>query len=64
MRQIVPVHMGDTGPKVTNLHVGLVFLIGHQGNLRLFYSSSQPTWPGRNSSGKRLGGLFRCIRVS
>ncbi len=32
MRQIVPVHMGDTSPKVTNLHVGLVFLIGHQGN--------------------------------
>jgi hypothetical protein len=32
MRQIVPVHMGDTGPKVTILHAALQFLIGHQGN--------------------------------
>ena len=31
MRKIEPVHMGNTGPKVTNLHMGLLFLIGHQG---------------------------------
>jgi hypothetical protein len=32
MTPIQPVHEGDTGPKVTTLHVGLQFLIGHQGN--------------------------------
>jgi hypothetical protein len=32
MTPIKPVHEGDTGPRVTALHVGLVFLIGHQGN--------------------------------
>jgi hypothetical protein len=32
MTPIQPVHEGDAGPKVTALHVGLHFLIGHQGN--------------------------------
>jgi hypothetical protein len=32
MNQIVPVHLGETGPRVTNLHVALQFLIGNQGN--------------------------------
>jgi hypothetical protein len=32
MTPIQPVHQGATGPKVTALHVGLHFLIGHQGN--------------------------------
>ena len=32
MTPIEPVHEGDTGPKVTILHMGLLFLIGHQGN--------------------------------
>jgi len=32
MTPIQPVHEGATGPKVTALHVGLHFLIGHQGN--------------------------------
>ena len=32
MTPIKPVHEGDTGPRVTALHAGLVFLIGHQGN--------------------------------
>jgi hypothetical protein len=31
MREIEPVHLGAVGPKVTNLHTGLLFLIGHQG---------------------------------
>jgi hypothetical protein len=30
MRKIQPVHMGKKGPEVTNLHLGLVFLIAHQ----------------------------------
>jgi hypothetical protein len=32
MTPIQPVQEGTTGPKVTALHVGLHFLIGHQGN--------------------------------
>jgi hypothetical protein len=32
MIPIQPVQEGTTGPKVTALHVGLLFLIGHQGN--------------------------------
>src|SRR5262249_60779139 len=32
MTPIKPVHQGDTGPRVTALHAGLVFLICHQGN--------------------------------
>ena len=31
MTPIQPVHEGATGSKVTALHVGLHFLIGHQG---------------------------------
>src|SRR5262249_4268913 len=30
MRKIQPVHMGATGAEVTNLHLGLLFLIAHQ----------------------------------
>jgi len=29
---IEPVHLWETGPRVTNLHAALQFLIGHQGN--------------------------------
>lgn len=30
MRAIQPVHLHDTGPKVSNLHKGLLFLVLHQ----------------------------------
>ena len=30
MKEIRPVHMGDSGPKVSNLHKGLLFLLFHQ----------------------------------
>ena len=30
MKAINPVHLGDTGPKVSNLHKGLLFLLFHQ----------------------------------
>ncbi|MBR0696846.1 hypothetical protein [Bradyrhizobium lablabi] len=30
MKDIKPVHMGDSGPKVSNLHKGLLFLVLHQ----------------------------------
>ena len=30
MKEIRPVHLGDCGPKVSNLHKGLLFLLFHQ----------------------------------
>ena len=30
MKEIRPVHMGNSGPKVSNLHKGLLFLLFHQ----------------------------------
>jgi hypothetical protein len=30
MKDIKPVHLGDSGPKVSNLHKGLLFLVFHQ----------------------------------
>ena len=33
MGPIEPVHEGDTGPKVSDLHIGLLFLIRHQGGI-------------------------------
>ena len=30
MKEIRPVHMGDSGPKISNLHKGLLFLLFHQ----------------------------------
>lgn len=30
MKEIRPVHMGNSGPKVSNLHTGLLFLLFHQ----------------------------------
>jgi hypothetical protein len=30
MKEIRPVHLGDNGPKVSNLHKGLLFLLLHQ----------------------------------
>jgi hypothetical protein len=30
MKEIKPVHLHDTGPKVSNLHKGLLFLVLHQ----------------------------------
>lgn len=30
MKEIKPVHLGDSGPKVSNLHKGLLFLLFHQ----------------------------------
>ena len=32
MNPIEPVHLWEIGPRVTNLHAALQFLIGHQGN--------------------------------
>jgi hypothetical protein len=30
MKEIRPVHLGDSGPKISNLHKGLLFLLFHQ----------------------------------
>lgn len=30
MKEIKPVHLGDSGPKVSNLQKGLLFLLFHQ----------------------------------